>query len=161
MNKIINIFKKQKLFIFLALILVILLFIKFSLTPPQPKSETSSSPSPLPSSQIIKPNLPIVSPPASSSPSPFSNSYYDPVTEALQPVLEEKPWLLDLPITNQNYSIDYLDEEKGFRVLMKIDITSSLSRQEQIDQIKKEAPEKLEQIGVDLSKEKIYYTFTP
>jgi hypothetical protein len=160
MNKIINLFKKQKLFIFLFLILVILLVIKLSLGPSEP--ETISIPSsPLPGIQTIKPEIPESSPIMSPVPSALSNVYYDPVTEALEKALEEKPWLLELPIASKNYTIDYLGQEKGFRVLMKIDISSSFSREEQITQIKKEAPEKLEQIGVNLDQEKIYYTFTP
>lgn len=86
---------------------------------------------------------------------------YDPAGEALEQALEERPWLLDLPIEGQNYNIAYLGEEKGFRVLMRIDITSPLSREQQIANIKAQTPEKLKAIGVDLNKEKVFYTFTP
>lgn len=153
MSKIIVFLKKQKLFIFLFFILITLLIIRLILTP-KTKLETITTniPSPSPAAAVLFPSPTLTS---------ADNVFYDPVTEALQEVLKKKPWILDLPITSPQYVIDYLGEEGGFRVLMKIDIGSSLSREEQISQIKKEAPEKLEQIGVDLKQEKIYYTFTP
>ena len=85
----------------------------------------------------------------------------DPAGQALEEAYEKRPWLKFLPIQTKNYSIDYLDSKKKIRVLMKIDITSPLSREEQIAQIKREVPEKLKEIGVDLEKETVYYTFTP
>ncbi len=86
--------------------------------------------------------------------------YFDPAGEAMRKAYEERPWLASLPIQTKNYSIDYLDSKKAIRVLMKIDVASPLSREEQITKIKKEVPEKLKEIGVDINKEKIYYTFS-
>jgi len=87
--------------------------------------------------------------------------FIDPAGQALEEAYEKRPWLRFFPIQTKNYSIDYLDSQKKIRVLMRIDITSPLSREEQIAQIKKEVPEKLKEIGVDLEKETVYYTFTP
>lgn len=87
--------------------------------------------------------------------------YQDPAGEELRKAYQERPWLKFLPIRTRNYSITYLKSKNAIRVLMKIDITSPLSREEQIAQIKNEAPKRLEEIGVDINKEKIYYTFTP
>jgi hypothetical protein len=85
----------------------------------------------------------------------------DPAGQALKEAVEEKPWLLKLPIKQKNYTISYLESKQIFRVLMKFDITSPLSKEEQVSQVKLEAPLKLEEIGVDLTKESIYYTFAP
>ncbi|HUV46941.1 MAG TPA: hypothetical protein VMW29_02285 [Candidatus Bathyarchaeia archaeon] len=163
MINLISFIKKQKLFVFLFLVILLLLVIKFFLSKPTPLEKQAESPAPSGNK--------IVSPPKKTEkekyseeakePLPSTKIPYDPVNEALKEVLEEKPWLLMLPIVEKNYIIDYLGEEKGFRILMTIDITSSLTRDEQIAAIKKEAPEKLKQIGVDLSKEEIYYTFIP
>jgi len=87
--------------------------------------------------------------------------YLDPAGEAMKEAYQERPWLKSLPIQTKSYSIVYLASEQSIRVLMKIDVASSFSREEQILQIKSEVPEKLREIGVDLNKEKIYYTFTP
>jgi len=84
----------------------------------------------------------------------------DPAGLHLEKAVKEKPWLLQMPIERKNYFIDYLGEEKGFRVLMSFDITSSLSHQEQIEQIKKDAPRELKKLNVNLDREKIYYTFS-
>ena len=86
--------------------------------------------------------------------------YFDPAGEAMRKAYEERPWLASLPIQTRNYSIYYLDSQKAIRVLMKIDVASPLSREEQIAKIKKEVPKKLKEIGVDINKEKIYYTFS-
>ncbi len=85
----------------------------------------------------------------------------DPAGEVLQKNLKEKPWIANMPIKTNNYKIQYLGSKDQFRVLMKIDITSPLSRNEQIEKIKTEAPQKLEEIGIDTSAYKIEYTFNP
>ena len=87
--------------------------------------------------------------------------YLDPAGEAMKEAHQERPWLEFLPLETKNYSVYYFASEQAIRVLMKIDVASTFSREEQILQIKSEVPEKLKEIGVDLNKEKIYYTFTP
>lgn len=169
MNIIIDFLKNQKIVILLFFILAILLIIKIylnqsSLSPTQTPADSpafSQPPSFIPFSPLAKPDIPISPSPGLISPSLITEIPYDPAFEALEQALQEKPWLLDLPIISSNYIIDYLGGEKGFRVLMKIDISSPLTRDEQITLIKKEAPEKLENIGVNLQKEKLFYTFTP
>ena len=166
MKKTITFFKKQKIFIFLILILLILIILKlFIKTKQQPKEQIK--PPPLKKEkELITPSKK-VSPEKKESKSPMLKEEekpeipYDPVTEALKEALEERSWLLDLPIKEKNYIIDYLADKEKFRVLMKIDITSPLSREEQINNIKTNAPKKLKEIGIDLTKQKIYYTFTP
>ncbi len=87
--------------------------------------------------------------------------FFDPAGQALEKAFIERPWLKSLPVKEKTFVIDYLEDKQSFRVLMKIDITSSLSSEEQINQIKSVAPQKLKAIGVDLVKYKLYYTFTP
>lgn len=90
-----------------------------------------------------------------------TQGYLDPAGEAMREAYQERPWLEFLPLETKNYSVYYLAGEQAIRVLMKIDVASPFSREEQILQIKSEVPEKLKEIGIDLNKEKIYYTFTP
>ena len=160
MEKIISFIKKQKIIILLILILLILIGLKFLLRRPESQTE-QKTPSPLEKEEEFSPPETIASPKTRPPLDKKENIPYDPVGEALKEALKERPWLLDLPIKDKNYIIDYFENKQSFRVLMKIDITSPLSREQQIANIKAEAPKKIEAIGVDLNKEKIYYTFTP
>lgn len=74
---------------------------------------------------------------------------------------EKKPWLKKLPLTSENYVIVYDFEKKAIRVRLILNANSSLSREEQISQIKNEVRNRLQKIGVDLTTEEIYYTFLP
>lgn len=85
----------------------------------------------------------------------------DPAGRAVEEELNKRPWLKNLPIETENYSIYYLPEKQAIRVLMMINVLSSVSREKQVEQIKLEVPQKLKEIGVDLQKESFYYTFTP
>jgi len=179
---IINFLKRQKLLIFLIFALLILLFLKYFLQRSSPLKTKKESPilekgedsskypldQGLPHESVCPNCKPSITPPEEKKETEGAlkevtqdEFLHDPVGEAMQQALEDKPWLLNFPVLEKNYSIDYLGEEIGFRILMKIDISSSLSREEQIGKIKIEAPEKIKSFGVDLSKEEIYYTFTP
>lgn len=88
-------------------------------------------------------------------------NYIDPAGEEIERTYLQKPWLSSLTIREKNYSIDYLKSKQKIRILIKINPNSPLSREEQIKKVKTIAPQKLKEIGVDLNKQKIYYTFIP
>jgi hypothetical protein len=166
MKKAIIFIKKYKIFVFLILILLILIILRLLIKPEEQLKKEAQPPSLDKERELVVPEeqpAPEEKPRFLEKESSVSEPEipYDPTGEALKEVLEERPWLLDLPIVEKNYTIDYLEDKGSFRVLMRINITSSLSREEQINKIKTEAPQKLEAIGVDLNQEEIYYTFTP
>ncbi|MGB9706482.1 MAG: Ig-like domain-containing protein [Microgenomates group bacterium] len=81
--------------------------------------------------------------------------------EAITLLYQKKPWLKKLPIVNNKYVIVYDFEDQAIRVRLITDATSKLSQEEQVSQIKNAAFKELENIGVNLSEEKINWVFIP
>ncbi len=139
--------KTKHIVIIILIIIVVFLFV-FSLF--LNKKNVPGTNTPLPSST-----------PKTEETTNEGKTFFDPAGDALKESYQQKPWLYNLPIIEKNYKIDYFADKNMFRVLMKIDITSSLAAEEQVNQIKTAVPQKLKAIGVDLIKYQLYYTFTP
>lgn len=163
-----NYFKtiKLKTYLILGLItlIIILFIISFKFTKKTPKSQFSSSPIAQPSS-LINPYTSL--PPLPSNIPPPNDQLKkerldDPLIGGqLKEIYAQKPWLNKLPVATKSYVIVYDWQKNQIRVRIIIAASSTLSYEQQVNQIKSESIKKLEEIGVDLTKEKAYYTFTP
>ena len=170
-----SLIKKFSATTWLILILIVLaLFLGFisALLKKKPSRQPPSPmPSPTSSAEIFISPLPWISPSPFPTASPSLSDLDqqikmedidDPaIGEELRKIYRQRPWLEKLPLKSKSYIIIFDWAKESIRVRMMIDTDSSLSREAQIAKIKTEAPKQLAEIGVDLNKEKIYYTFTP
>jgi hypothetical protein len=73
-------------------------------------------------------------------------------------VLEEKPWLLKLPLEGDEYFIVYDTEKSEFHAnLYFYEATNSAEKEKQILNAKEKATQAIKNLGIDLSKEKISF----
>lgn len=119
---------------------------------------------------LAKARRPKIKPP---SPTPFSSTspfdeeirkekIDDPsIGQEVEKFYSQKPWLKNLPLVTNSYVVVYDWQKMAIRARIIIKTDSPLSREKQISQIKNSISKKLKKIGVDLNKEKLYYTFTP
>jgi hypothetical protein len=70
-------------------------------------------------------------------------------------------WYKQLPLVAKSYIAIFDWKKQAIRVSLNLDTASPLSKEEQTAKIKEEATIKLKNIGVDLNKIQVYYTFTP
>ena len=83
----------------------------------------------------------------------------DSLTETVDDTTEENfhygAWIKQLPITDPYYYIEYNKDTDTIRATLYPPPSFSQTTQEQVDQLKAEVQQKLQAIGVDLSKETI------
>lgn len=73
-------------------------------------------------------------------------------------VLEEKPWLLKLPLEGDEYFVIYDTEKNEFHAnLYFYEATNSAEKEKQISNAKEKALQAIKTLGVDLSKEKVSF----
>lgn len=73
-----------------------------------------------------------------------------------QRILNEKPWILKMPLRNEDYFLSYDSELDVFDVT--IYISPKYPKEEQVNRIKQRISKDLANIGVNVNKVKINYT---
>lgn len=71
--------------------------------------------------------------------------------------LNEKPWVLSLPLVSDNFFISYDPENSRFLVSIYYTSSDPSLKEEQLDIAKQEALEELKKINTDLNKEGILF----
>lgn len=81
------------------------------------------------------------------------------VTEPLHleddPTIESKPWVLQLPIKDPYYFVEYDFDKDVILALLYPTASRTIPKEDQLEFLKKEVAEKLTQLGVNLNKERI------
>lgn len=146
---------KKKFFIFGALVLILLVFMSFVL-PKQPK--------PLPYPNLTTPTPLVISP----NPTSVANQEMK-VQEKLdqqtgkdiQDVNTNYPWYKNLPLQTASYYVDFDTLKKVFLVDIYPSQASSLSVNDQINNLKTAVLNQMQGLGIDTSSYQIVWSITP
>lgn len=74
--------------------------------------------------------------------------------------LDEKPWLLKLPIRSDNYLVTYDTEKNEFIISLYVYIHSDSSSEDQIIKAKQDSSNALRELGLDPTRQRIVYMET-
>lgn len=134
-----NFFKGKKLIALTALIILILILgsslllktDKTSILPPLP---LLIAPTPSPKTITPKPTLPLLE---------------------RSDIVQEKNWLLELPLKNPEYYVDYDYDNNSLEIQLYPPTAFYVSKEDQVKALKEIVLNRLKELGIDTNKEKI------
>lgn len=144
---------KRKIIIFISIVgILLLIYLIFILSISQPiKREVA--PTIIPTQEVIQ----YVSPPFVAPEMKKEKELEGNYALERQKFLEDKPWMLKLPLKSDNYFISYDIEKEKFLITIYFYKSSEIPKNQQIIQAKKEALEALNKENVNFFKEDVEF----